>query len=98
MVFAFSETFPSGDVMNFDRRFYFYVIAFIGITWYRCAAFVAQVREDALTDPSAVAILSFKPYIYAIIAAVVMLYVLGFAAIVEFFIWAFRDDTPTPKE
>ncbi len=84
--------------MPFEKRLLAYLIAFIAGTWYVYSDIVAGIRHDALTDPSAVAILSF-PIILLIVSVIqVTSYLAPFAIIVEICIWLGRDKNTTPPK
>jgi hypothetical protein len=74
-------------VMDFDRRFGLYGLAFISLTIYFVHGLYADVEVKRQTDPSAVAILSFVPYLIPIFMAQALALVVPTASVIELCVW-----------
>jgi hypothetical protein len=75
--------------MKFEHRLSLYTVAFAALTVYFVHSLYAKVEIDKQTDPSAVAILSFVPYLIPIFMAEALAWVVPIAGLTELSIWFF---------
>lgn len=77
--------------MSIERRLGLYCLAFIGLTIYFVHGLYAHVEIKRQTDPSAVAILSFVPYLIPVFMAEALAWVAPIAGVLELCLWFARS-------